>query len=174
MVAPDQVKFPVIPANDYRGVPRPAVSVQRVYDTLHVLDFGPLYRAGDTSGIITREPPHVGTASYGVLVPQVDADGNDIGGIRSIFLQVPIGTYTGWNLGRAGRFEGGMCNLQGSFIPFAATREQRAATGDPRLSMEERYPTKEFLRRCYAPSRQPPHGPALPAPRRRTPAGRSG
>ena len=143
MVAPDQVKFPVIPANDYRGVPRPAVSVQRVYDTLHVLDFGPLYRAGDTSGIITREPPHVGTAGYGVLVPQVDADGNDIGGIRSIFLQVPIGTYTGWNLGRAGRFEGGMCNLQGSFIPFAATREQRAATGDPRPSMEERYPTKE-------------------------------
>lgn len=143
MVAPDQVKFPVIPANSYGGVDRPAVSTARVYNPLHVLDFGPLYRAGETSGIITIEPPRVGTASYGVLVPQVDADGNDIGGIRSVFLQVPIGTYTGWNLGRAGSFEGGMCNLQGSFIPFAATRAQRQSTGDPRPSLEERYPTRD-------------------------------
>ena len=143
MAAADQIRFPMIPANTYGGVDRPAVSTARVYDTLHVLDFGPLYRAGDTSGIITIEPPQVGTASYGVLVPQVDADGNDIGGIRSVFLQVPIGSYTGWNLGRAGRFEGGMCNLQGSFIPFAATRAQREVTGDPRPSLEERYPTKD-------------------------------
>ena len=77
-----------------------------------------------------------------MLVPQVDADGNDIGGIRSVFVQVPIGTYTGWNLGRKDRFENGLCNLQGSFIPFAATRAERDATGDPRLSLEERYPTK--------------------------------
>ena len=67
----------------------------RIYDALHVLDFGPLYRPEDTSGIITQEPPHVGTASYGVLEFQVDADGNDIAGIRSVFAQVPIGTYTG-------------------------------------------------------------------------------
>ncbi len=143
MVPADQVKFPLIPANNYGGVPRPAVSTERVYNTLHVLDFGPLYRAGDTSGIITREPPRVGTASYGVLVPQVDADGNDIGGIRSVFVQVPVATYTGWNLGRAGHFEGGMCNLQGSFIPFAVTRAEREATGDPRPSLEERYPTRD-------------------------------
>lgn len=140
MVAPDQVRLPPIPANDYGGTERPAVSTARVYDPLHVLDFGPLYRPGDTSGIITREPPGEGSASYGVLVPQVDADGNDIGGIRSVFLQVPIGTYTGWNIGRQGRFEGGMCNLIGSFIPFAATRAEREATGDARPSIAERYP----------------------------------
>src|SRR5271163_1561602 len=81
--------------------------------------------------------------SYGVLEMQVDADGNDIGGLRSAFLQTPIGTYTGWNLGRKDRFENGLCNLQGSFIPFAATRAERVATGDPRLSIEERYPSKE-------------------------------
>ena len=143
MVAPDQVHFPVIPANHYQEIERPAVSTARVYNTLHVLDFGPLYRAGDSSGVITVVPPRVGTASYGVLVPQVDADGNDIGGIRSVFVQVPIGTYTGWNLGRAGRFEGGLCNLQGSFIPFAATRAERNAIGDSRLSIEERYPNAE-------------------------------
>jgi hypothetical protein len=141
LVAPDRVQLPPIPANAYGGTERPALSVARVYDTLHVLDFGPLYRAGDSSGIITREPPGAGSASYGVLAPQVDADGNDVGGIRSVFLQVPIGTYTGWNLGRSGRFENGMCNLQGSFVPFAASRAEREAAGDPRPSIEERYPS---------------------------------
>jgi hypothetical protein len=89
------------------------------------------------------EPPRVGSASYGVLVPQVDADGNDSAGIRSVFLQAPIGTYTGWNLGRKDRFENGLCNLQGSFIPFAATRAEREATSDPRPSLEERYPDRD-------------------------------
>jgi hypothetical protein len=74
---------------------------------------------------------------------QVDADGNDLAGIRSVFLQTPIGTYTGWNLGRKNRFENGMCNLQGSFIPFASTKAERIAAGDPRLSIEERYPSRE-------------------------------
>ena len=78
-----------------------------------------------------------------MLVFQVDADGNDIGGLRSVFLQTPVGTYTGWNLGRKDRFENGMCNLQGAFIPFAPTKAERLAAGDPRLSIEERYPTRE-------------------------------
>jgi len=140
MVAPDQVKFPSIPANSYGGVKRPATVTTRVYDTLHVLNFGPLFRPGEESGVITVEPPRVGSASYGVLAPLVDPDGNDLGGIRSVFVQAPIGTYTGWNVGRAGRFEGGMCNLQGSFIPFAPDRAAREATGDPRPSLAERYP----------------------------------
>ena len=139
MVPPDQVRFPPIPANEYGGVKRPATVTTRVYDTLHPLDFGPQFKPEDESGIITIEPPRIGTASYGVLVPQVDQDGNDIGGIRSVFAQAPVGTYTGWNVGRAGLFEGGMCNLQGSFIPFAPTKAAREATGDPRLSIEERY-----------------------------------
>jgi hypothetical protein len=143
LVPPDRVRFPEIPANFYGEVDRPAVSPLRIYDTLHVLDFGPLYRAEDSSGVIVREPPKVGSGSYGILEMQVDADGNDLAGIRSVFLQAPIGTYTGWNLGHKDRFEDGLCNLQGSFIPFAATKAERIATGDPRLSIEERYPTKD-------------------------------
>jgi len=144
MVAPDQVLFPPVPANNYGGVTRPAILPgPRVYDTLHVLNRGPAYRAGDTSGTIGREPPSVGAASYGVLVPQVNADGNDLGGVRSVFVQVPIGTYTGWNTGRKDRFENGFCNLQGSFIPFAATKAERDAASDPRPSLEERYPSKD-------------------------------
>ena len=49
------------------------------------------------AALSVSSPPRIGSAAYGVLVPQVDADGNDIGGIRSVFLQVPVGTYTGWN-----------------------------------------------------------------------------
>jgi hypothetical protein len=143
LVAPDRVRFPEIPANSYGGVERPQVSPLRIYDPLHVLDYGPLYDAEDSSGVITREPPEVKSGSYGVLETQVDTDGNDVAGIRSVFLQAPIGTYTGWNLGRKDRFENGMCNLQGSFIPFAATKAERLATGDPRLSIEERYPSRE-------------------------------
>ena len=47
LVPPDRVRFPEIPANFYGEVDRPAVSPLRIYDTLHVLDFGPLYRAED-------------------------------------------------------------------------------------------------------------------------------
>ena len=143
LVAPDRVALPAIPANTYGGTPRPAVSNLRVYDTLHVLDFGPGYRPGESSGVISIEPPHVGAAAYGVLVGQVDADGNETGGVRSVFGQVPIGTYLGWNLFRTGRLEGGMCNLQGSFIPFARTKAEREAAGDSRLSLEERYPERD-------------------------------
>ena len=130
LVAPDSVRFPEIPANAYGGVERPAVSNMRVYDTLHVLDFGPQYHAGDFSGVLSVEPPRVGAASYGVLVPQVDADGNDIAGVRSVFVRAPIGTYTGWNVGRKDRFENGLCNLQGSFIPVR--RHQGRAARDRR------------------------------------------
>ncbi len=143
LVQPDRVLFPEIPSNAYGGVERPAVSPLRTYDPLHPLDFGPLYRAEDTSGVITREPPETLPGSYGVLETQVDSDGNDLAGIRSVFLQTPIGTYTGWNLGRKDRFENGLCNLQGSFIPFAATKAERLATGDPRPSLEERYPSRD-------------------------------
>ena len=55
---------------------------------------------------------------------------------------MPLGTYTGWNLGRAGRYEDGFCSLTGSFIPFARTRAERAAA-DPRPALEERYPTRD-------------------------------
>jgi hypothetical protein len=143
LVAPDQVRFPPIPANSYGNVKRPAVRFLAVSNPLHVLDFGPDYRPADTAGVITQEPPKAGTATYGVLVPQVDADGNDLGGIRSIVQRVPVGTYTGWNLGRADRFEDGFCSLQGSFVPFGRTRAERLEAGDPRPSIEERYPSKE-------------------------------
>ncbi|MGB9369599.1 MAG: alpha/beta hydrolase domain-containing protein [Xanthobacteraceae bacterium] len=143
LVAADRVRFPSIPATTYSEVARPAVRFLGVHNPLHVLDHGPLYRAAETSGVITIEPPRVSTGAYGVLVPQVDEDGNDVGGVRSIYVRAPLGTYTGWNLGRKDRFEDGFCSLQGSFVPFAATKQERLETKDSRLSIEERYPSKE-------------------------------
>ncbi len=142
LVAPDRVRFPVIPATNY-GVERPEPRFTGAVSTLHVLDYGPGWRAGDSSGVITKEPPVPGAASYGVLVPQVDADGIDVAGVRDVYLGAPIGTYTSWNAFRPELFDGGFCNFQGSFIPFAATRADREAAHDPRPSLEERYPTKD-------------------------------
>jgi len=143
LVPPEDVRFPTIPTNSYGGVLRSAVKFLRVTNPLYVLDFGPQYRAQDSSGIITVEPPRIGARPYRLLVPQVDVDGNDLAGIRSVHVEVPIGTYTGWNLFRAGRFEDGLCSLQGSFVPFARTRAERLANDDPRPSLEERYPTRD-------------------------------
>jgi hypothetical protein len=72
----------------------------------------------------------------------VDADGNEIGGVRLPDLAAPLGTYTGWNPRRAGFAEGELC-LLGSYIPFAATKSERRAAGDPRPSLEERYPSHD-------------------------------
>ena len=64
--------------------------------------------------------------------------------MRSAFEQAPIGTYTGWNPGRKDRFEGGQCNLPRQLHPIRADASaERLAAGDPRLSIEERYPSKD-------------------------------
>jgi hypothetical protein len=115
LVAPQATGFPNIPGVRYSG------SVNQ----LHLMDYSTI-------------PPTAGRA-YTVLVGRVDADGNMIDGIRHPDLAAPIGTFTGWNLRAAGFGEGDQCAGGGSFIPFAATRAERTANGDPRLSLEERY-----------------------------------
>ena len=76
---------------------------------------------------------------YTVLVPKVDRDGNDIAGVRTVTTQVPLGTYTGWNLRQPGRLGGELCYPVGLFAPFATTALERGT--DPRRSLEERYGT---------------------------------
>jgi hypothetical protein len=117
LVPPSELAFPHIPGVEYNA------SVNRL-------------RRMDFSGL----PPTEGKA-YTVLVGRVDADGNMVDGVRHPDLAVPIGTFTGWNLRRDGFGEGDQCAGTGSFIPFAETRAERLAAGDPRLSLEERYPS---------------------------------
>jgi hypothetical protein len=78
------------------------------------------------------------------LVPATDKDGNDTGGIRYPEIAVPLATYTGWNFrdpSTGSPTE--IVPLQGSFFPFPLTKEQREKSGDPRLSVAERYPSRE-------------------------------
>jgi catechol 2,3-dioxygenase-like lactoylglutathione lyase family enzyme len=80
------------------------------------------------------------------LVPKVDMDGNEVAGVKSPLQMAPLGTYTGWNVLSSGPFKGQMCvftSPAGGFIPFATTKAERVASGDPRLSLEERYRTHE-------------------------------
>ena len=73
-------------------------------------------------------------------MPKVTPDGIDVAGLQLPDMAVPLGTYTGWNLlANTPRDE---CSAMGSFIPFATTKAQRLASGDPRLSLEERYVTQ--------------------------------
>ncbi len=82
---------------------------------------------------------HVKGKEYPLLVPKVDKDGNEIAGVRAVALQVPLATHAGWNLRAKGFIENELCYLNGQYIPFAKTKEEREKTGDPRLSIEERY-----------------------------------
>jgi hypothetical protein len=86
-----------------------------------------------------------------VLVPRVDADGNEVSGVASVLHQVPLGTYTGWNINAAGFYKGHIRTNTGGFIPYAKTKAGRLASGDPRPSLEERYGTHEqFVARVRA------------------------
>jgi hypothetical protein len=103
------------------------------------LDFGPQWK----EGIVSIEPPRVGKP-FGVLVPQADPDGNDLGGVRLPELQAPLATYTGWNLRDPSIGASDLrLSFLGSFIPLARTAAEREKAGDPRLSVAERYTSRE-------------------------------
>lgn len=124
------VAFPKLP-----GVQFPA----RIHEAWHV-DYGEEFRS---AGIVTIEPPKVGKA-FPVLLPQVDADGNDTAGIRMPATAVPLATYTGWNLrGTEISAPEELYTFTGSYIPFARTKAERLKAGDPRWSVEERYGSKQ-------------------------------
>jgi alpha/beta hydrolase family protein len=83
------------------------------------------------------------------IVPQVDKDGNDVGGIRLPEQAVPLGTYTDWAFrSEQSGAPNTLIAMAGSYIPFAKTRADREKSHDPRLSVEERYSTRaDYVRR---------------------------
>lgn len=104
-------------------------------------DYGPEF---DSKGIASKFPPEpVPGQEYPLGVSSCDADGNNVAGLRYPDVDVPLGTYNGWSLRKAGHAAGEEFWNTGSFVPFARTKADRDATGDPRPSIEERYPTHE-------------------------------
>ena len=126
LTALDGLRFPALV--DVRTPPHPRVARR--------LDFGPDF---ESRGVITQEPPKV-TGAFPVLVPQVDADGIDQGGIRLPIVAVPLATITGWNLRAPERgAPAELAEFYGSTFPLARTKEARLGAHDPRLSIAERY-----------------------------------
>jgi len=112
-------------------------------------DWGPDYDHSEASGTPVALPAI--KRAIKMLVPRVDQDGNEIGGIPTVQRDAPLGTYLGWNI-TAGPGDigfnaaapqpfhaGQVCNYVGGMVPFFRTKAQRLAAGDPRLSLEERY-----------------------------------
>ena len=130
LVLPEQLDFPQLP-----GVGQPAVP-----HLAYRVDYGPEFA---TRGIVSVEPPEVASA-FPILVPQVDSDGNETGGLKMPGVAVPLATYTGWNLFRS---ESGpedvLSSMQGSYIPFPLTTVDRRRSSDPRRAVEERYRSRE-------------------------------
>ncbi|HVV45765.1 MAG TPA: alpha/beta hydrolase domain-containing protein, partial [Bryobacteraceae bacterium] len=125
--------WPAIP-----HAPKPDGVVNPVLD----YDYGPRFRYNDESGVISHVPPAIKHV-IPTLVPKVDADGNELGGVRSLLQRVPLGTYTSWNPIPDGPLAGREKSLAAGYVPFARTRAERVANGDPRLSIEERYSSAE-------------------------------
>jgi alpha/beta hydrolase family protein len=115
-------------------------------------DWGPHFDEFNATGVPTNEPPPI-RAVIEMLVPRVDADGNELGGVPTVQRDAPLATYLGWNItagpGDPGFntaspqpfHKGQVCNYVGGMVPFAIHKADRLATGDPRLSLEERYGT---------------------------------
>ena len=104
-------------------------------------DWGPQFNSADGSGIASNSPPLIRQV-LPMLAPKVDKDGNELGGVPVVLLDAPLGTYLGWNITAGGAkpfHQGQICNYVGGMIPFARSLEERKMTGDPRLSLQERY-----------------------------------
>ncbi len=142
----DATLVPALPQSTV-GFPKiPSVTYTGLKSTRYSLNYGPdFYR----TGIMTINPPAITPPMfdnpkngpiYPTYVPKTDEDGNDIAGIRLPDLTVPLATYTGWSL-RSGEHANDGCEAAGQMIPFPKTKADRLASGDPRLSVEERYPS---------------------------------
>ncbi len=120
----------------------PLAKAEAMYPNIPGAPFSPLYDSLQVMDAKTM-PPEASGPAYPLFFPPFNADGNPVGGIALPEIAVPIGTYSGRNVRAEGFSAGELCGLSGSFIPFAATKQERLASGDARPSLEERYKSAE-------------------------------
>jgi hypothetical protein len=136
------------------GIPNSIFLPENFVNPVLDYDWGPQFNESDATGVPTNQPPPIKSVIK-MLVPAVDADGNERGGVPTVQRDAPLGTYLGWNI-TAGPGDAGfsttnprpfhaaqVCNYVGGMVPFAITKAQRLANNDPRLSLEERYKTHD-------------------------------
>jgi Alpha/beta hydrolase domain len=103
------------------------------------LDFGP----ASAHGVATELPPKIG-AQFPSYVSAVNADGNEVAGVRPVEVAAPLATLTGWNPRHPDQgAPGDLMQMMGSTLRFPRTREEREQRGDPRPSSMERYGSRE-------------------------------
>jgi len=128
----------LVPVRALRLPRIPDLAAPSVAHEAYRVDYGPRWAAG----IITREPPGIG-AAFPTLVSQVDADGNELGGVRGVELLAPLATYTPWQLrGGDGPHAGELVDFLGTYVAFPRTEAERTRRGDSRTSIEQRYADK--------------------------------
>jgi hypothetical protein len=141
--APPASAYPTLAARQLVGAAAratptiPSVAIARIPYTPHRLSFGDAW----DKGVITQEPPVVG-APYDVLVPREDSLGNQLAGIRSVELRVPVATYLPWQL-RSVRPTDRLVSFQGTFVPLPRTEAERRSRRDSRPSLELLYASRE-------------------------------
>jgi len=143
--APPESSYPriadgtLVPFKDYAPPAIPGLNRPHEANEANHLDFGPNWR----QGILSIQPPKV-SEPFPVLVPQVDADGNERDGIRLPQIAVPLATYTSWNLRDPSiGAPNERVSFEDSYLPFPKTAADREKSNDPRKSVAERYPNKE-------------------------------
>jgi hypothetical protein len=137
----------LVPLSEYAFPRIPGLNLPHEATQASRLDFGSNWQ----QGILSIQPPEAGRA-FPVLVPQVDADGNERDGVRLPEITVPLATYAGWNLrDPAIGAPDQRVAFEASYLPFPRTAEDRRKTGDPRKSIAERYSDREdYLTRYKA------------------------
>ena len=131
LTSPGELRFPKIPRVEVPGLEVPGKAHEA-----YRADYGPRFRS---EGVVSLQPPELGPA-FPVRVPQVDADGNELGGLRLPEQAVPLATYTPWNWrAEAIGAPDELADFRGAFLPFPVTTAEREETGDPRKSVAERY-----------------------------------
>ncbi len=146
LVRPQEITFPVMKGLswpvDGKPVPIPDFEHRGWYNPWPALDMGPRFVEQDESGIADYLPPRRLGKAYATLVPKLDADGLEIAGIHSVEVQAPVGTSLGFDY-PADPLVKNLYRLPATYIPFHKTKAARLATGDSRLSLEERYGTQQ-------------------------------
>ncbi|MFT7459788.1 MAG: hypothetical protein ACI909_002471 [Planctomycetota bacterium] len=125
LVLPTQVNFPNIPN----------IKISRLVNAIDRESSNPEYWEYESG--------------YEILIPQVDNDGNEIAGIATPGIAVPLGTHTGWNFYAPPFPENQLCHMYGAYFPFPLARDARIKNGDPRLSLKERYTSIASYRDLY-------------------------
>lgn len=106
----------------------PGLAFNGVYNTLSLND----------ESVI---PSAISSKFYVVQQPTVDAQGNDVPGVKMPDSSVPLATFTGYSLRKSGFVVGNQYGLNGSQLAFAVTDAQRQP-GDPRRSVQSLYGSK--------------------------------